>query len=117
VIGLIFYYNYYFIRHPVFIPIAFFSSLALILAGTLAIFTASIVRARKPLLYLGIPGGVSFLLGFLFGIWMLQIYVVENRIVANIAVASIAFIFIGLFTVSRAVDIIREQRRHENKKH
>jgi glycosyltransferase involved in cell wall biosynthesis len=117
VMGLIFYYNYYFIQHPVFIPIAFFSSLALILAGTLAIFTASIVRARKPLLYLGIPGGVSFLLGFLFGIWMLHIYVVENRIVTNIAVASIAFIFIGLFTVSRAVDIIREQRRHENKKH
>lgn len=113
--GLIFYYNYYWIPHSVFIPFVFFSSLAFILAGTLAIFTASIVRARKPLLYLGIPGGVSFFLGFLFGLWMLQIYVIENRIVTNIAVASIAFIFIGMFTVSTAINIIREQRQRQTR--
>ncbi|MDH5733513.1 MAG: hypothetical protein OEY88_07000, partial [Candidatus Bathyarchaeota archaeon] len=117
VMALVFYYDYYLIWPPRFIPIVFFSSLALILAGFLAIFIAACARARKPLLYLGIPGGVSFLVGFLFGIWMLQIYVAEHRIVTNIAVASIAFILIGMFTVSRAVDIIREQRRLENKKH
>ena len=115
--GIIFYYNYYLIRPPLFIPIVFFSSLALILAGTLTIFVAACARAPRPLLYLGIPGGASFLVGFLFGIWMLQIYVAEHRIVSNIAVASLAFILIGLFTVSRAVDIMREQRRLENKKH
>jgi len=117
VMGLVFYYNYYLIQPPVFIPIVFFLSLALLLAGTLAIFTASIVRARKPLLYLGMPGGVSFFLGFSFGTWALQIYLTEQRIETNIAMVSLAFIFIGMFTVSTAINVIREQRRLENKKH
>ena len=111
VIAIMFYHNYYFVWPPRFIPIVFFSALALILAGTLAIFIAACARAQKPLLYLGVPGGVSFLVGFLFGAWMLQIYLAENRIVTNIAVASVAFIFIGMFMVSTAITIIREQRR------
>jgi len=115
--GTIFYYNYYLISPPRFIPIVFFSSIAFILAGTLFIFIAACAHARKPLLYLGIPGSVSFLIGFWFGTWMLQIYVTEHRIETNIAVASLAFILIGLFTISRLADIIREQRRLENKKH
>ncbi|NIR87469.1 glycosyltransferase, partial [Candidatus Bathyarchaeota archaeon] len=115
VMAIFFYYNYYLVWPPRFIPIVFFSSLALILAGTLAIFIAAMARARKPLLYLGVPGGVSFLVGFLFGAWMLQIYVTEHRIVTNIAVASIAFIFIGMFTVSTAINIIREQGQRKTK--
>lgn len=115
VLGIIFYYNYE--VHSHFVPIVFFSSIGLILIGTLAIFTAACARAQKPLFYLGVPGAVSFLVGILFGTWMLQIYVAEHRIVTNIAIASMAFILIGLFTVSTAVTIIREQRRQKNKKH
>ena len=113
-LGIIFYYYYEVQSH--FVPIVFFSSIGLILIGALAIFTAACARARKPALYLGIPGVVSFLVGILFGTWMLQIYVAEHRIVTNIAIASLAFILIGMFTVSTAVTIIREQRRQENKK-
>ena len=114
-LGIIFYY--YYEVHSYFVPIVFFSSIGLILLGVLAIFTAACARAQKPLFYLGVPGAVSFLVGILFGTWMLQIYVAEHRIVTNIAIASMAFILIGLFTVSTAVTIIREQRRQENKKH
>jgi glycosyltransferase involved in cell wall biosynthesis len=68
----------------------------------------SIVRwvvEERPLLFLGVPGVVSLLFGILFGVWMLQIYAIERRIVTNIALASIAFILIGLFAVSTAITL------------
>jgi len=115
VVAIIFYYNYYLIWPPRFIPIVFFSSLALILTGTLAIFIAACARAQKPLLYLGIPGSVSFLVGILFGVWMLQIFLAENRIATNIAVASMSFIFLGMFMVFTAVNIMRDRRFQETR--
>jgi len=42
------------------------------------------------------------LVGAFFGVWMLQIYAIEKSIVTNIALASIAFILIGLFAVFTA---------------
>jgi len=66
----------------------------------------SIVRwvvEERPLLFLGVPGVVSLLVGVLFGVWMLQIYAVERQIATNIALASIAFILIGLFAVFTAI--------------
>lgn len=68
----------------------------------------SIVRLvveERPLLFLGVPGVVSLLVGVLFGVWMLQLYAIEKRIVTNIALASIAFIIIGLFTVFTAITL------------
>jgi len=65
----------------------------------------SIVRLvveERPLLFLGVPGVLSLLVGVLFGVWMLQIYAIEKSIVTNIALASIAFILIGLFAVFTA---------------
>jgi len=115
-LSVIFHYEFYMISPPIFIPITFFSSIALILTGTLAIFTAACVRARKPSLYLGIPGFVSFSVAILFGIWMFQIYVAEHRIATSLAVASIAFIFIGMFTISTATTILREQGRQGGKR-
>ncbi len=117
IMGINFYYNYYFIAPPRFISIVFFTSLALILAGTLAIFVAALAVARKPFLYLGIPSAVSFLVGSLFAIWMLQIYVAEHRIVRDIVVASISFFLIGMFTITTAINIKRERSQHENDKH
>jgi glycosyltransferase involved in cell wall biosynthesis len=114
-LSIIFHYEYYMIYPSIFIPIVFFSSIALILVGVLLIFTAAVARAQKPLLYLGIPGVVSFSVGFLFGFWMLQIYVAEHRIATNIATASIALILIGMFTVSTAITIIRERGLQEKK--
>jgi glycosyltransferase involved in cell wall biosynthesis len=115
-IGIFFYYDYYFASPPHFIPIVFFLSIALILIGYLALFTAACARAQKPLLYLGIPSGLSFLVGILFGLWMLQIYITENRIITSIAVASIALILMGTFLGSMAITIIREKSQREKNK-
>jgi glycosyltransferase involved in cell wall biosynthesis len=68
----------------------------------------SIVRLvveERPLLFLGVPGVVSLLVGILFGVWMLQIYALERHIVTNIALASIAFTIIGLFAVFTAITL------------
>jgi glycosyltransferase involved in cell wall biosynthesis len=56
-----------------------------------------LVVEESPLLFLGLPGVASLLVGMIFGVWMLQIYAVEHQIMTNIALASIAFILIGLF--------------------
>ncbi len=68
----------------------------------------SIVRLvveEKPLIFLGIPGAISLLIGMFFGAWMLQIYAAENRIVTNIALASIAFILIGMFAIFTGITL------------
>ena len=79
---------------------------------------SSIVRLvveRSPLTYFGIPGFICLLVGVFFGIWMLQVYSVEHRIITNIALASISFILIGIFSIFTAImlyAILRlEQRR------
>jgi amino acid transporter len=60
---------------------------------------------ERPLLFLGVPGVFSLLVGVLFGVWMLQIYAIERQIATNIALASIAFILIGLFAVFTAITL------------
>jgi glycosyltransferase involved in cell wall biosynthesis len=68
----------------------------------------SIVRfivEEKPLTVLGIPGLLCLLAGLGFGVWMLQIYSIEHRIVTNIALASVAFVLIGFFMLSTAVTL------------
>ncbi|RLI41926.1 hypothetical protein DRO69_11000 [Candidatus Bathyarchaeota archaeon] len=68
----------------------------------------SIVRLvveDKPLTMLGIPGVLCLIIGAFFGVWMLQIYAAEHRIVTNIALASIAFILIGFFALSTAITL------------
>jgi len=68
----------------------------------------SIVRLvveEKPLVFLGAPGVVSLLIGVLFGVWMLQLYAIERRIVTNIALASVAFMLIGFFAIFTAITL------------
>jgi glycosyltransferase involved in cell wall biosynthesis len=68
----------------------------------------SIVRVvveDKPLLLLGLPGIVCLLVGAVFGVWMLQTYAVEHRIVTNIALASVAFVLVGFFCLSTAITL------------
>jgi len=68
----------------------------------------SIVRLvveERPLVLLGVPGIISLLVGVLFGVWMLQIYATEGHIVTNIALASMAFLLIGLFAVFTAITL------------
>ena len=64
-----------------------------------------LVVEESPLMYLGLPGVASLLIGMMFGVWMLQIYAVEHQITTNIALASIAFILIGLFAGFTAITL------------
>jgi len=68
----------------------------------------SIVRLiveDRPLVFLGVPGAISLLIGMFFGVWMLQIYAAENHIVTNIALASMAFILIGMFAIFTGITL------------
>jgi glycosyltransferase involved in cell wall biosynthesis len=82
----------------------------------------SIVRLvveERPLLFLGMPGVFSLLVGVLFGVWMLQIYALERQIMTNVALASIAFILIGLFSIFTAITLYAISRlmQKTNNKH
>jgi hypothetical protein len=69
-----------------------------------------LVIEDKPLIMLGAPGIICLLAGAALGVWMLQIYAVEHHIVTNIALASVAFIMIGLFAVFTAVTLYAVSR-------
>jgi len=74
-----------------------------------------LVVEDKPLFILGVPGIVSLLVGMLFGIWMLKIYAVEQQITTNIALASMAFIMIGMFSIFTAITLYAIARQgHKN---
>lgn len=64
-----------------------------------------LVVEKRPLLFLGVPGAASLLVGVLFGIWMLQLYAAEHRIVTNVALASVAFVLIGAFSIFTAITL------------
>jgi len=64
-----------------------------------------IIVEEKPLTLLGLPGLLCLFAGLGFGVWMLQIYALEHRIVTNIALASMAFILIGCFVLSTAITL------------
>ena len=68
----------------------------------------SIIRLiveEKPLTVLGIPSLICLFGGAFFGIWLLQVYAIEHRIVTNIALASVAFVLIGVFMLSTAITL------------
>jgi len=69
---------------------------------------ASIIRLiveERPLTVLGIPGLLCLFAGLGFGVWLLQLYAIEHRIVTNIALASISFVLIGFFMLSTAITL------------
>lgn len=67
----------------------------------------------KPLALLGIPGMIFLMAGAVFGVWMLKIYALEQRIETNIALASMAFILIGFFALSTAITLYAISRLAE----
>jgi glycosyltransferase involved in cell wall biosynthesis len=73
----------------------------------------SIVRfivEEKPLSVLGIPGLLCLFTGLGFGIWMLQIYSIQQHIITNVALASVAFILMGFFMLSTAITLYAIKR-------
>jgi glycosyltransferase involved in cell wall biosynthesis len=63
------------------------------------------VVEERPLVFLGVPGVLSLFVGVLFGVWMLQLYAIEKRIITNIALASVAFVLVGFFMISTAITL------------
>lgn len=59
----------------------------------------------SPLVYLGIPGVVLLMIGVFFGLWTLQLYAIERRIVTNIALATISFGLAGVFAIFTAITL------------
>jgi len=64
-----------------------------------------LVVEGSPLVYLGIPGIVLLLTSGFFGIWTLQLYATEHRIVTNVALATIAFGLTGMFALFTAITL------------
>ncbi len=69
-----------------------------------------LVVEDRPLIYLGLPGILSLILGTLFGVWMLRSYAMEQRIITNQALAAMAFVLIGFFFLSTAITLYAIQR-------
>ena len=70
-----------------------------------------LVVDEKPLMLLGLPGIIFLFAGTGFGIWMLKIFAEEQQISTNIALASMAFILIGMFTVFTAITLYAISRQ------
>jgi len=64
-----------------------------------------LIVEERPLFYLGLPGAILLSIGMGFGIWTLQLYTLERRIVTNVALASLAFALIGVFTLFTAITL------------
>ncbi len=75
-----------------------------------------LVVEEQPLTFLGIPGFICLLVGIFFGVWMLQGYAAEHRIITNIALASIGFILIGTFTIFSAITLYAISRINKIRK-
>ncbi|MFZ7136945.1 MAG: glycosyltransferase family 2 protein [archaeon] len=70
-----------------------------------------LVVEDRPLLFLGLPGILSLLVGASFGVWMLQIYAATHQITTNIALAAIAFVLIGMFAIFTAITLYAISRQ------
>jgi len=70
-----------------------------------------LVVEEKPLMLLGLPGIIFLFAGTAFGIWMLRIFAEEQQITTNIALASMAFILIGMFTIFTAITLYAISRQ------
>ena len=70
-----------------------------------------LVVEEKPLMLLGLPGMIFLLAGIGFGTWMLKLFMEQQQIVTNIALASIAFILLGMFTLFAAITLYAISRQ------
>ena len=72
-----------------------------------------LIVEKKPLLLLGVPGLIFLLAGIGFGSWMLKLYMEQNQIITNVALASVAFILIGMFTLFTAITLHAISRQNQ----
>jgi len=65
--------------------------------------TVKHLSIRRPLLFYGVPGFISLMTAFVFGVWTLQIYAATRRIVTNIALIAFGATMVGLMLMTTAV--------------
>ena len=70
-----------------------------------------LVVEEKPLMLLGLPGMVFIFGGAAFVIWMLRVFAEKQYIETNVALASMAFILIGIFTVFTSITLYAISRQ------
>lgn len=73
--------------------------------ASLVMSIIKLVVEDRPIYYLGIPGIISLAVGTLFGVWMINAYAAEQRIITNLALASATFVMIGFFMISTAITL------------
>jgi glycosyltransferase involved in cell wall biosynthesis len=76
-----------------------------------------LVVEERPLMLLGLPGIIFLFAGTIFGVWMLRIYAVTHQITTNIALAAIAFVLIGMFTIFTAITLYAISRQAKKNGH
>ena len=64
-----------------------------------------LVVEDRPLTISWDSGNIIFTAGVLFGVWMMTLFAERHEITTNIALASIAFTFIGFFLVSTSITL------------
>lgn len=64
-----------------------------------------LVVEDRPLLFLGLPGVISIVLGLVFGVWLLDIFAQTGQIITNIALACLTFILFGSFMISTSITL------------
>ena len=70
-----------------------------------------LVVEERPLLLLGGPGLIFLLSGTAFGVWMLKLFVEEQHIVTNIALAAMGFVLLGMFTLFTSITLYAVSRQ------
>jgi len=87
--------------------------------GSSVIFsTLKYVAIERPLTFYGIPGIVFLSLGLLFGLWAIQIFADEGKIITNIGLVGIGGVILGTILLVTAtilhsiVSIVREKNNN-----
>ena len=70
-----------------------------------------LVIEERPLLLLGGPGLIFLFSGAAFGAWMLKLFLEEQQIITNVALAAIAFVLIGMFTLFTSITLYAISRQ------
>ena len=86
-------------------------------AASLLMSIIRLVIEERPLLLLGGPGLLFLFAGTGFGVWMLQIFVEEQHIVTNLALAAMGFVLIGMFMLFTGITlyaISRQAQKNSN---
>jgi glycosyltransferase involved in cell wall biosynthesis len=87
--------------------------------GSSVIFsTLKYVAIERPLTFYGIPGIIFLSIGLFFGLWAIQIFANEGKIITNIAMIGIGGVILGTILIIAAtilhsiVSIIRERNNN-----